>query len=256
MLSDGEAATIAITIQSLLTGVQLITFISSLLFYFFPNDGSNIRKRIPWLIITILVMAFSIIDLAGTLRSRLLGLEGNSGQLPTSVIVVRILICQLSSRFPELAADYIHCKDFRDNWVGWCSGSWIEALSLVDLCSRPFFQIYRCWVVYGKRWQIAVFPLLLVLYNFLCIFVVIYLTAASGPEIKVIPFTEIYYNPQIDVLDATFVVATIVINVYATCTFLLSFFLYNRAILKRLCFWQLLLFIKYLGIPCLGKIVV
>jgi len=123
MLSDGEAATIAITIQSLLTGVQLITFISSLLFYFFPNDGSNIRKRIPWLIITILVMAFSIIDLAGTLRSRLLGLEGNSGQLPTSVIVVRILICQLSSRFPELAADYIHCKDFHDNCIGWCSGS-------------------------------------------------------------------------------------------------------------------------------------
>jgi len=122
MLSNGETATIAVTIQSLLTGAQIVTFISSLPLHIFPDDGSAIRKHIPWLIITILVMAFSIIDLAGTLQSRLLGLEGNSGQLPTSVIAVRILTRLLLSRFPDLAADYIRCKDFHGSCIGWCSG--------------------------------------------------------------------------------------------------------------------------------------
>jgi len=187
MLSDGEAATIAVTVQALLTGAQLVTFISSLLLHIFPEDGSSIRKRIPWLIITILVMAFAIVDLAGTLQSRLLGLEG-TGQLPASVIV----ITYAAKTSMAVALDGV--------------------------------LIYRCWVVYGKRWQIAILPLLLLLYNFLCIFVVIYLTAASGPEIKVIPFTEIYNNPQINGIEAAFVVATIVINVYATSAIIYRIF--------------------------------
>ena len=97
MLSDDEAATIAVTIQALLTGAQFVTFISTLLLHIFPGDGSTVRKRIPWLIITILVMAFATIDLVGTLQSRL---QGDIGQLPASVIAVRILTRQVFIEIP------------------------------------------------------------------------------------------------------------------------------------------------------------
>lgn len=46
-------------------------------------------------------------------------------------------------------------------------------------------QIYRCWVVYNRWWPIAVFPVLLWLYNFSSIIVVVYITASGGAEIQV-----------------------------------------------------------------------
>ncbi|KAF8343568.1 hypothetical protein F5887DRAFT_918388 [Amanita rubescens] len=108
MLSNGEAATIAITMQSLLTG---------------------------------------------TLQSRLLGLGGNSGHSYYYRSFLNLLqITYAAKTSMAVALDGV--------------------------------LIYRCWVVYGKRWQIAVIPLLLLPYNFSCIFVVIYLTAASGSEIN------------------------------------------------------------------------
>ncbi|KAF8343567.1 hypothetical protein F5887DRAFT_972137 [Amanita rubescens] len=191
MLTDAEAVTIAVTVQALLTGAQFVTFLLCLPLHICPDDDPNTpftRKNIRWpmLIITILIMAFGIVDLGCTLQTRLLGLKNDGDQLSTTIIA----ITNAAKASMAVAIDGV--------------------------------LIYRCWVVYHKCWQITVLPLLLLLYNFSCIFTGIYLTASSGPEMKVIPFTQIFSNPRIGHIEEAFLVATIIINIYATSAIIIK----------------------------------
>jgi hypothetical protein len=107
MLTDAEAATIAVTVQALLTGAQFVTFLLCLRLHICPDDDLNTpftRKNIRWpmLIITILIMAFGIVDLGCTLQTRLLGLKNDGDQLSTTIIAVRNPTVQ-GYRFPELS---------------------------------------------------------------------------------------------------------------------------------------------------------
>ena len=67
-------------------------------------------------------------------------------------------------------------------------------------------QIFRCWTVYNRSWQIAVLPFLLLLYNIANLLVVTYW--------NIINFQGTSYSTGIAVSP---VAATITINIYATC---------------------------------------
>jgi len=131
MLTDVEAAIIAITVQAILTGAQFVTFLLCLRLHVCPDDDPNsplTSKNIRWpmLIITILIMAFAIVDFSYTLQTRLLGLKNDSGQLSTTIIAVRNSTAQ---NYPKLAPDYKWREDFDGRCNRWCTGSWFEALA-------------------------------------------------------------------------------------------------------------------------------
>lgn len=80
------------------------------------------------------------------------------------------------------------------------------------------YQIYRCWVVYNRWWPIVVFPVLLWICNLSSIIIIAYWTASGGAKMQVMPLTLIYYDHRIDHVHVGFMIATILINIYATCT--------------------------------------
>ncbi|KAF8631869.1 hypothetical protein AX15_002139 [Amanita polypyramis BW_CC] len=118
MISFIEAATIATTIQATLFGVYFTTFLLCLRWLLYVDDGWTVRKDIkwPWLIIAIVIFAFSVTDLALSLHGTLLALQGKKTLLFSGIVTVTV-----------------------------------EALIAVI---TDAVLIYRCWVVYNKSWHI------------------------------------------------------------------------------------------------------
>ena len=74
------------------------------------------------------------------------------------------------------------------------------------------YQIFRCWTVYSRSWQIAVLPLLLLLYNISVLLVVIYWAV-----ILPIAGNESSFLNESNVVISSYFAAIIAINIYATC---------------------------------------
>ena len=84
---------IATTTQALATGIYFATFLLCVRWLAFSDDGGSLRKDLtrPMLMmfITILLFAFSVIDLAFSLRYTLLASQGIHSLLYTGTITVR-----------------------------------------------------------------------------------------------------------------------------------------------------------------------
>lgn len=91
MLSPLEGYIIAMTTQAFLLGVYLASFLLCLRWLTFSDDGGNLRKGINWpfLIIAIVIFAFSVTDSAIYLQSIIWVSEGRSPTMYMTIINVR-----------------------------------------------------------------------------------------------------------------------------------------------------------------------
>lgn len=91
MPSDLQTATIALIIQAALTGLQFATFLLCLRFLIFSDRDWTPRKSINWylLVVTVLLIAFSITILGLTLQSALFYVKNGNDLLPTGTVSVR-----------------------------------------------------------------------------------------------------------------------------------------------------------------------
>ncbi len=73
----GEEYIVAITTQALVTGTYFATFLLCLRWLVFSDDGGSLRKRINWpfLIITVVLFAFTMTEFSISLQSTLLAFE-------------------------------------------------------------------------------------------------------------------------------------------------------------------------------------
>ena len=102
---------IVITLQALLTGVYLASFLVCLRWLIFSDDGGTLRKGINWpfLIITVILFAFSATDLGFSLKAILLFSQDTSfttsALIYGTVITVRnMLIQEMNHRRAELSS--------------------------------------------------------------------------------------------------------------------------------------------------------
>ena len=107
MLSDIKGSTISIIVQAVLSGAYFATFLLCLRWQIYSDDGLAMRKNIKWCMVavTIVIFAFSVADLGISLRSVLLGLNGNEDPL-LSIAPVRIFLVQKHNHCPEVASVY------------------------------------------------------------------------------------------------------------------------------------------------------
>ncbi|KAF8341129.1 hypothetical protein F5887DRAFT_1076558 [Amanita rubescens] len=140
MLSVLETLIIGTTLQALLTGVHLVLFVLCLRWLIFSDDGGTLRKPIhrPFLIITVILFAFSVITLGLCLRKTLL--YSQDASITTFLTYTEINIF----------------------------------LELLGLIITDGILIFRCWTVYNRSWRIAILPLLLLLYNIAGLLVMMY----------------------------------------------------------------------------------
>ena len=207
MTSYIEVAVIATTIQAILFGLYFTTFLLCLRWLIFADEGWVMRKAIKWpmLTVTIIIFVFSVMDLSLSLEETLA-----TSQSPD---LIGIIIVSRSS--------------FRIILVVMSSQTVIETLTavitdtvlvrLVAFFAQTFLirscQIYRCWAVYNRSWPIAALPVVLLSFNFSSIIIFLYLGTVNLPVI-----TQSHYMLISHVREA-FYISTIVINIYATCTF-------------------------------------
>jgi len=179
MLSAIEVYIIAMTLQALLTGVYLASFLLCLRWLIFSDDGGALRKTIQWpfLTITIILFAFSATDLGMSLQATFLASQGAS-------ITRTILYNGIITMFIEMLTSII----------------------------TDGVLIFRCWTVYTRSWRITVLPLLLLLYNISSLFVTTYWNAIYDPTGN--EPTDIQVENMAVV--GSYYAATIAINVYAT----------------------------------------
>ena len=78
---------IAMTLHAFLTGVYFASFILCLRWLVFSDDGSTVRKAVhrPFLIITVILFAFSVTDLGFSMKSVLLFCQ--EGFLTTNALI-------------------------------------------------------------------------------------------------------------------------------------------------------------------------
>jgi hypothetical protein len=86
----GEEYILAIIAQALVTGTYFATFLLCLRWLLFSDDGGSLRKGInrPFLIITVILFAFSATDFSLSLQSTLLATEGANTALYLIVLAV------------------------------------------------------------------------------------------------------------------------------------------------------------------------
>ena len=96
-ISPQAASFIAITVHALLTGVYFVSFTLCLRWLIFSDDGSTLRKAIhrPFLIITVILFAFSVTDFGLSLEYNLLPVSSTSSFENRSAIRVRNSIIEL-----------------------------------------------------------------------------------------------------------------------------------------------------------------
>ncbi|KAF8712011.1 hypothetical protein AX14_013161 [Amanita brunnescens Koide BX004] len=153
MLSPLEGYIIAMTTQAFLLGVYLASFLLCLRWLTFSDDGGNLRKGINWpfLIIAIVIFAFSVTDSAIYLQSIIWVSEGRSPTMYMTIINFSI------EMLTPIITDGV--------------------------------LIFRCWTVYDKSWRIIILPLLLLLYNTsLLIIAVLFTTHISGIDQRFINY--------------------------------------------------------------------
>jgi hypothetical protein len=97
MLSAIKVYIIAMTVEALLTGVYLTSFLLCLRWLIFSDDGGTLRKGIHWhiLIITVILFAFLVTNLGLSLQTTLLISQGAS---PATQTVVYIEIINVRNR--------------------------------------------------------------------------------------------------------------------------------------------------------------
>ena len=80
MLSDIEATIVAMTLQALITGVYLASFLLCMRWLVFSDDGGTQRKPINWpfLTITVIIFAFLLTSFGLSLQRALLFSQGAS----------------------------------------------------------------------------------------------------------------------------------------------------------------------------------
>ncbi|KAF8346858.1 hypothetical protein F5887DRAFT_64907 [Amanita rubescens] len=154
MLSDVEIGTISIVVQAVLSGVYFATFLLCLRWQIYSDDALAMRKNIKWCMVavTIVIFAFSMVDLGISLRIRLLLLNGN--EAPSEDVVSSI----------------------------------IEPLTMII---TDGVLIYRCWVAHEKWWSIVGPPLLLLSYNFTSVIMITY-WKCTGPTKMQAPIVHMY----------------------------------------------------------------
>ena len=92
LLSTVEVYMIAMTLQALLTGLYLASFLLCLRWLIFSDDGGALRKPICWpfLTITIVLFTLSATDLGMSLQATLIAFQGLS-ITPTTLIFSNII---------------------------------------------------------------------------------------------------------------------------------------------------------------------
>jgi hypothetical protein len=83
MLSPIEVSIIAMTLKALLTGVHLTSFLLCLRWLVFSDDGGTLRKasgaiQLPFLIIAVILFAFSVTDLGVNLQAAFISFHNAS----------------------------------------------------------------------------------------------------------------------------------------------------------------------------------
>ena len=108
----------------------------------------------------------------------------------------------------ELVID--RCRKLDSNHYRLCTGK--KNRNFPGLRS-PKYQIYRCWIVYGKSWRVTAILVVLLLYNIASVVAITY-----WGYLELMSRTSVFHA-QIVYVHEGFLISTIVINIYATCEF-------------------------------------
>jgi hypothetical protein len=102
MLLTLEVATIGTTLEALLVGVHFTSFLLCLRWLIFSDDGETMRKPIQWpfLIITIILFAFSVTDLSFNLQAGFL--FSQHAYIPTNMVNIHNDISSVRNPRTEL----------------------------------------------------------------------------------------------------------------------------------------------------------
>ncbi|KAF8330642.1 hypothetical protein F5887DRAFT_999715 [Amanita rubescens] len=141
-----EVCIIAMTMQALVTGAYLTSFLMCLRWLVLSDDGGSLRKRINWpiFIITVVLFSLCVTELSISLHVTLLISEGHG----------------IGNPYATTIADFIE---------------------LFSPIITDGVLIFRCWTVWNKRWGIAVLPILLLLYNVSCLLILTYCNFGNRP---------------------------------------------------------------------------
>ncbi|KAF8333004.1 hypothetical protein F5887DRAFT_1080459 [Amanita rubescens] len=197
MLTGTETFIITTTLQALLTGVYFTLFLLCLRWLVFSDDGGTLRKPIQWpfLIITVILFAFSVTDFGLTLQTTIL-IPQSASMTTTSLIYVGIINSIIEASIPIITDSVL---------------------------------IFRCWTVYNRSWRIAVLPLLLLLYNISIFLVSTYhntfvVLTGNEPPIRG-PYGD---NER----QESYLASTIIINIYASSAIILR--IWRNSLSRRL----------------------
>ncbi|KAF8346074.1 hypothetical protein F5887DRAFT_1073732 [Amanita rubescens] len=180
-----------------MNGIHCVTFLVCLRWQIHSGHDWKIRRGDTGLwamiVVTILVFAFSVINLGICLGSFLLAMRGNNNLALAGVLT-----------------------------------SLSDALITLESMTADSALTYRCWVVYQKRWPIIVLPVVLLLYNFSTIISVSYWNSLKTVETQISLFTLITQWRPVLIVQEGYVFSTIVINLYATSAIIIQIYRNKR----------------------------
>lgn len=94
MLSETEVAFVSVVILAIMNGIHIVTFLVCLRWQIYSDIDRTIRRGASlWsmIIVTILVFAFSVVNLGICLGSFLLAMRGNNNLMLAGLLTVRVL---------------------------------------------------------------------------------------------------------------------------------------------------------------------
>jgi len=146
-----EAQLVALFVESVAYGIYLVTFGMCVRLLFWDSRGER-KRHLNWPLVltTFLIFVFATFDVAFGLRHALVAFVFYSG-------------AGGSAEAYETISDWVNVMKTVDNQV---------MLMIVDA-----FLIYRCFVVFYRKWLVISFPLLMWLANLANSIIIIYITA-------------------------------------------------------------------------------
>ncbi len=189
--------------KAFLLGTYLVSFFVCLRWLLFSDDGGSLRKRVDrlMLITTLFLFAFALTDFGLFVY---LTFSQSAYTWAFDIIV--------SS--PEFELSYSRWLDSVQSFVEVSTSIILDAVLVRESESQQPYthtscQIYRCWLIYGKSWNIAIFPLFLWLYNVSCLFMFTYWNCADASPKTILLCSDI---------RMPFFASSVTVNVYTTCT--------------------------------------
>ncbi|KAF8338659.1 hypothetical protein F5887DRAFT_1077593 [Amanita rubescens] len=176
MLPSVKGFMIALTVEALIMGAYVASFLLCLRWLVFSDKGGTLRKGINWPLLTIAIVLFAL--------------------TATAFIIFLSSTVSFISKGRSI-------NNLYTTFIG-------EFIALLLPIITDGVLVFRCWIVYNRSWRVALLPFLLLLYNISSLFV---LTRWNFGILLVM--TE-SVTIQVEGITASYYASTTIINIYAT----------------------------------------